>query len=269
MVSIIIPTYNREKEIGRAVWSVLQQTYVWYEIIIVDDGSTDNTEEIIQQFTDDRIRYIRLEANQGPSHARNIGIKEALYDYIAFHDSDDEWLPDKLELQMSKMTKSSEIFGLVYCRMSGIERDKSSRFVCPPLEFEKNALEGSMFKLLLMKNAIGTPTMLVRRECLEKVGGFKERLNCLEDWELILRIAQKYKIGFVDEILLEVHKLPDSVSTNIGVYILARCYMASKYRKEMVEYGIFECISGEILKTAEAVGLIEETRELLNKDFEL
>ena len=269
MVSIIIPTYNREKEIGRAVWSILQQTYVWYEIIIVDDGSTDNTEEVIRQFADDRIRYIQLETNQGPSHARNIGIKEALYDYIAFHDSDDEWMPDKLELQMCKMTQVSEMFGLVYCRMSGIARDGSSRFVCPPLEYERSALEGSMFKILLRQNAIGTPTMLVRKECLEKVGGFKEGLNCLEDWELILRIARNYQIGFVDEILLEVHKLPDSVSVNIGAYIVSRCYMMSKYRKEMLEYGIFESISREILVMAEAVGLLEETRELLNKDFEI
>lgn len=99
-VSVIIPTYNRAHLIGRAIKSVLNQTYKDFEIIIVDDGSTDKTEEVVKDFKDERVRYIRREKNKGGSAARNTGIKAARGEYIAFQDSDDEWLPEKLEKQM-------------------------------------------------------------------------------------------------------------------------------------------------------------------------
>ena len=269
MVSIVVPTYNREKELGRAIHSILQQTYVKYEIIIVDDGSTDHTMDAVQQFEDDRIRYIRLEQNQGAGHARNVGIQEARYDYIAFLDSDDEWLPDKLRIQMAKLLSSEEKLGMVYCRMGGRQRHSNARFICPPMELRREVLEGELFDKLLLSNVIGTPTLVLRKECLEQVGGFKESLLCLEDWELILRIARHWRIGFVDEILVEVHKLDGSISTNIGGYLVARCYMVSLYRKEMLAAGVLEGVRDDVLKRASAVGLREEMEELLTRDFDL
>ena len=113
MVSIIIPTYNRANVIKRAIDSVLRQTYDSYEVVVVDDGSTDETESVIAGIQDARIRYIALKENQGVAHARNIGIREARYDYIAFLDSDDEWLLDKLELQMRLFQNSTEDIGMV------------------------------------------------------------------------------------------------------------------------------------------------------------
>ena len=269
MVSIVVPTYNREKELGRAIHSILQQTYVKYEIIIVDDGSTDHTMDAVQQFEDDRIRYIRLEQNQGAGHARNVGIQEARYDYIAFLDSDDEWLPDKLRIQMAKLLSSEEKLGMVYCRMGGRQRHSNARFICPPMELRREVLEGELFDKLLLSNVIGTPTLVLRKECLEQVGGFKESLLCLEDWELILRIARHWRIGFVDEILVEVHKLDGSISTNIGGYLVARCYMVLLYRKEMLAAGVLEGVRDDVLKRASAVGLREEMEELLTRDFDL
>lgn len=269
MVSIIIPTYNREKEITRAISSILRQTYSKYEIIIVDDGSTDSTQQVIGKIEDSRIRYIKLDQNQGVAHARNVGIQEAKYDYIAFLDSDDEWLEQKLELQMCRMLEASKKVGFVYCRMSGITRDGSSRFVCPLVKYGEDILDGNMFQSLLIRNVIGTPTMLVRRECLEQSGGFKESLMCLEDWELILRIAKNYEIEFVDEILVEVHKTMNSVSTNIAGYLITRCYIVSLYRKEFIEMGVLERISKEITEIAQEYGIEAEIRELLRRDFEL
>ena len=269
MVSIIIPTYNRAGIVSRAIQSVLNQTYQEYEIIVVDDGSQDNTKEIIAGIIDDRIRYIPLETNQGVAHARNVGIQEARYDYIAFLDSDDEWLPNKLELQMQKMQESSSKVGVIFCRMGGKLRNSEERFVCPPKSYTKEILEGNIFYPLLLKNVIGTPAMLVRKSCLEQTGGFKEALQCIEDWELVLRIAKNWSIGFVDEILVEVHKSEGSISTNTVGYLITRCYMVSCYRKEMEKAGILERIQNDILSVAEKCNIYEEIKELLTRDIQL
>ena len=115
-VSVIIPTYNREKLVSRSIQSVLDQTYQDYEIIVVDDASIDNTEKVVKSFNDVRIRFLRSNLNKGGSAARNMGIIAANGEYIAFLDSDDEWLPEKLEKQISilKNLKSLE-WGGIYC----------------------------------------------------------------------------------------------------------------------------------------------------------
>lgn len=269
MVSIIVPTYNRAHVIKRAIDSILRQTYSSYEIIVVDDGSTDETASVISGINDARLRFIALEENKGVAHARNVGIRAAAYDYIAFLDSDDEWLPDKLELQMDKMMNSVNQFGMVYCRMGGMLRDGTGRFVCPHQDFGKEMLGGDLFRQLLYRNVIGTPSMVVRRECLEQVGGFKETLQCLEDWELILRIARQWKIGFVDEILVEVHKMAGGVSTNTAWYLITRCYMVSLYRQEMIQFGMLDTVKKDILEVAETIALYDEIEELLNRDIQL
>lgn len=269
MVSIILPTYNREKVIGRAIQSILRQTYENYEIIIVDDGSTDHTQEIIEQMKDDRIRYIRLEQNQGVGHARNIGIQEAKYDYIAFCDSDDEWFPDKLQKQMEKLLGASEHVGLVYCRVSGTERYGNNRYIWPPEKWRKDMLEGNIFQSLLMRNTIANMSILARKECLVQAGGFHESLRCLEDWEFFLRISRDWMIEMVDEILLEAYPTEGSVSTNVSGFLITRCYMVSRYRKEMTEMGIIEDVKKEILAIAEKYDIYAVIAELLTRDFEL
>lgn len=269
MVSVIVPTYNRGNVIGRAVKSILRQTWPHFEIIIVDDGSTDGTKAIVDELGDPRIRYILLEQNAGVAHARNVGIQEAKYEYIAFLDSDDEWLPKKLGLQMKRMLRCADEVGMVYCRMSGLSRDGKNRFTCPPKEYVKDILEGDLFQPLLMQNVIGTPTMLIRKECLVRTGGFKEALHCVEDWELILRIAKEWKIAFVDKVLVEVHKSEGSVSTNTAWYLVARCYMVSLYRQKLNEMGVLEIVKEEILEVAERNGLRTEIEELLTRDIEL
>lgn len=269
MVSIIVPTYNRAGLIGRALRSILRQTYTDYEIIVVDDGSADGTKTAVMEIEDSRIRYVSLHENQGVSHARNVGIQEARYEYIAFLDSDDEWLPDKLDLQMRMMRDRNSHFGLVYCRMGGVVRDGSERYECPPLQMEKKTLEGELFDALLTRNVIGMPTVLVRKECLTAVGGFKETMHCLEDWEWILRIAARYRIGFVEERLVEVHKSAGSVSMNAGWHLVARCYMVSLYRQEIRRLGAYERMKEEILALAKKAGLYDVISELLTRDFEL
>lgn len=268
-ISVIIPTYNREQMIGRAIRSVLSQTYEDYEIIVVDDGSTDHTENVVEQIADERIRYIRLEHNYGAGYARNIGIRESRHDYIAFLDSDDEWKRFKLELQMQRMQELPEEVGLVYCRMSGEHGDGSGRFCIPSYGYDRSFLEGDMFPFLLRRNVIGTPSMLIRRACLEQTGGFKESLRCVEDYELVLRIARNWQIGFVDEELVEIHKTEGSLTYRGQDQLVSGCYIVSKYRQEMTEFGILDQVKADIIGLAENYGLQEEIAELLTRDFEL
>lgn len=269
MVSVIIPTYNREKVIARAVQSVLRQTYEYYEILIIDDASTDSTQKVVEQMADDRIRYIRLEENRGAAHARNVGIRESRYDYIAFLDSDDEWLPAKLEVQMRRMLESPKEVGFIYCRMGGGQCEEDENFVCPPWELPAHMLEGDMFGRLLIHNVIGMPTILVRRKCLEQSGGFKESIQCLEDWEWVLRIARNWLIGFVDEKLVEVHKSAGSVSANACGAIITKTYLVTHYRHELAEMGMLEEKESEVLDAAKRHHIYEEIKELLSRDFEL
>lgn len=261
-VSIIIPTYNREHLIQRAIKSVLNQSYGEFELLIVDDGSTDNTEEVVRQIKDDRIRYIRCEENKGAAAARNRGIAEAKYDYIAFQDSDDEWYPSKLEKQMKVMLESSEKTGVVYCEyhydgVNGVEGISPSREI--PLEQK----QGYIFPELLAGNMIGTPTMLVKKECFDKVGLFNEKFPCLEDYELVLRIAREYEVGFVPECMVEVHANTESVTNNVEGYLYASCILAGTYKKELLEYGMFDIIVGSIVEKAKELNRLEDVVKYL------
>lgn len=261
-VSVVIPTYNRAASIGASIQSVLNQTYQNFEIIIVDDGSTDNTCQIIETFADDRIRYICLEQNGGVSRARNTGIRLSESDFVAFLDSDDEWLPEKLEKQMQMMLHAPDNVGLVYCRMRGTKKDGTA-LICPELWRSLEELQGNMLFSLLEENVIGTPTMLVRRQCLEQVGGFDEGLECLEDWELVLRIAEKWEIGFVDDILVGVHFSDGGVSKNIKGDVETRCYMIAKYWELMVQRNILNKMVEKVLIFAKHIGYYEEAKQLL------
>lgn len=261
-VSVIIPTYNRAYVIARAVQSVLEQTYANFELLIVDDGSTDDTKQIIEYVDDDRIRYICLEKNSGASHARNVGIQMAECEYIAFLDSDDEWMPEKLERQMQIIRQAPETVGLVYCRMSGVNRKGEVSF-CPDLDIAKERLEGNLFSVLMKENMIGTPTVLVRKKCLEQSGGFDESLTCIEDWELFLRIAQEWEIAIAEETLVRVHVSETSVSQNIIGYVRTRCYMISRYWRLMEENQVLEDVMAGLLQFAQRYGCYDEAKRLL------
>lgn len=249
-VSIIMPTYNRAHLIERAISSVLNQTYEAFELLIIDDGSTDHTRQIVEGIKDSRIRYIFCEENGGASKARNRGIAEAKYDYIAFQDSDDEWHEDKLEKQMKVMLEASEDTGLVYCEYH-YNCLEGKDAVCPDREIPLEQKRGYIFPELLAGNMIGTPVMLVKKECFDKVGVFNEKFSCMEDYELVLRIAQEYRIEFIPECLMEVHATFLSVTNNLEGSLVAKCIIAGTYKRELLQYGIFDIIVGDIIKKAE------------------
>lgn len=230
-VSVIIPTYNRAKSIGRAIKSVLNQTYQDFEIIVVDDGSTDNTEQIAKSFDNDRIKYIKYEKNNGASVARNAGIRTSKRQFIAFQDSDDEWLPEKLEKQMKIFEEASPKIGIVY---TGFWRIKNKRKVYIPSRQIKKK-EGNIYKQLIKENFVGTPTIVLRSVCLEKIGIFDERLPALEDWELFIRLSKYYLFKYLDEPLVISYSHLDCISNDLQALIMAKKLILEKHFDDIKE----------------------------------
>lgn len=229
-VSVIIPVYNASNYVAKAINSVLAQGYNNYEIIVVDDGSTDETREVLNGY-EDRIRYV-YQNNAGPAKARNTGIKQARGDYITFLDADDLWLPDKLEKQLSFFNIHPQ-YSLVFTDMQHIV---GANVIHKSYLKEKNyqyLSSGSIYENLLRECFIFTPTVMVKRECLERVGFFNENLRIAEDYDLWLRIADKFQIGFLDQPLVIRNRHKNNLTEDRYLYIISGIQMMEElYRKD-------------------------------------
>ncbi len=193
-VSVIIPTYNAAEYLSKAIESVLAQTFKDYELIVVDDGSTDDTEEVVRRFGD-RVKYLRQE-NRGPGAAKNLGIKNSRGSLIATLDADDRWFPHKLAVQFAYMKEHSEA-ALVYGNCSTF--DEQGILTEAYDGIHRKVFSGDVFDKLILKNFIASITIMVRKSCLARVGLFPENFMISEDWHLWLRIAKEYPIGYIDE----------------------------------------------------------------------
>ncbi len=199
-VSIIIPTYNYGKFICEAIDSILNQTFKDYEIIIVDDGSTDNTEEIIKKY-EDKINYF-YKTNNGPASARNLGIQNATGDYICFLDSDDIFLPNKLEIQVNLLrSPSSSKTALLYSDF--LITDKNLNFILKYYSCKKFKSHDDAMKYLLQYNYINTSTVMIVKDYLLEVGLFNEKYTYLEDYDLWLRLGSSYEFGYTNLALVK------------------------------------------------------------------
>jgi glycosyltransferase involved in cell wall biosynthesis len=234
LVSVILPSFNREKLLPRAIISVLNQTYQSLELIIIDDGSTDNTEEIVKSFSDQRIRYYRQRHNKGGSAARNIGIKLAKGRLIAFQDSDDEWLPEKLEKQIRKFNEVGGDVGIICCGYEFIN-DKTNQVVSRSIPVEK----GNVHKTMLINNYTGPLAVLMKADCFNKVGLFDETLPCCHDWDLWIRVSKYYKFDYVPDILAKAYIHGRQLSTNLEVKIKGKEGILEKYREEFTKEPLF------------------------------
>lgn len=192
-ISIIVPVYNGTNHIERAIYSVMSQTYQNFELIIVNDGSTDNTEEIIRGFKDERIIYIKQE-NKGASYARNRGIKEAQGKYIAFLDADDYWSPSHLSDHIKYLEKHSD-YVMSFNRYITVEKDKQK------LHAWNNQLSGNIYPQLLFieNNIIGTPSVVIRKDILKQSGLFDENMSMCEDLDLWRRISRLGKVRAISK----------------------------------------------------------------------
>lgn len=216
IVSVVIPTYNRALLINRAIQSVLSQTHQDFELIIVDDGSTDNTEEVLKGLKDKRIKYVCLKENSGTSAVpRNVGIRESRGDYVAFLDSDDEWLPEKIEKQLNLFKEfRKKNLGLVGCNCWTINKTRGRILRRLPKYknyqlFREDVLTG--FPLY----GIGSAA-LVKRKVIEKVGFFDERIKHGNLKDMIIRISRKYDFDLIEEPLLKIYSHQNSVTNNLS-----------------------------------------------------
>lgn len=214
-ISVVVPTFNRGELIERSIRSVLDQTFSDFELIVVDDGSTDDTLEQLRQIEDPRLRVLSHASNQGACAARNTGIEAARGRFIAFQDSDDVWAPDKLEKQMAVMPADAADPVIVYC---GFVRIGPHGDVYGP-GADIKLREGYILAQLLQGNFVSTQTMLVPRQCLDVVNGFNRSLGRLQDWDLAIRLSDRYRFKLVDEPLVTVYTTKDSISSNVKAYV--------------------------------------------------
>ena len=239
-VSVIIPTYNRALVIGRSIDSALNQTFPPYEIIVVDDGSTDDTKKILERYHD-KIRYISRENSGKPGIARNTGMASVRGDWIAFLDSDDVWLPDKLKLQLQLIERASVPLGLVFSDYEIIRNDNScSRSkvfneadLGQLIEFDSQ--EGKIFKkelfyyFLIWKNPVHTSSVLLNKKLLDFVPGFDPALTIAEDRDLWIRCAEQMQVGYVPEVTCKYTHEGGNITEDKVFYNTSVNYVIHKY----------------------------------------
>lgn len=211
-VSVIIPTYNRKLMIVECLESVLAQTYKDLEIIIVDDGSTDNTEDVLRPYSG-RITYIK-QSNQGNAAARNTGIKVVKGELVAFQDSDDLWVQDKLGKQVRYLDEHPDVDmvcgnGVIFGNTKDV-----GRFVISEKRAKILEKNGINLKDNFMKSTIRTPTIVIKKKVLDELGGFDPNLRVCVDGDFSLRFLTKYKAAFMNEVLFRLRKHDDNLSAD-------------------------------------------------------
>ncbi len=193
-ISVIIPTYNRETTIERAIESVLNQTQSVDEIIVIDDGSTDNTQERLKKY--DQIKILKTQ-NQGVSAARNLGITKASSEWLALLDSDDEWLPHKIESQKEFISKNPQ----AVCVHGDEVWIRNGKQINQMKKHKKGG--GDQFIPSLALCLISPSCVLLSKQVVIELGGFREDFVVCEDYDLWLKLTSRYLVGFIDRPLIK------------------------------------------------------------------
>jgi len=282
-ISVIVPSYNRGKLIRPTLDSILGQSHRPFEVIVVDDGSTDDTEIVVAQYGAS-VKYIRIE-NSGPPRARNRGAAASTAPWLAFCDSDDLWHPEKLRLQVRLFDEVPDLeYGFTNCRtVVGEEWAESTKFDSLPFGYwdlkqrsvdtDLFVVEESMFGRLLIRQPVFPSTVMMKRAFFEKVGGWQESLgrNPAEDVEFHLRCVDQTRIGVVSRAVVGIRKHDrnfsgDSLRTRIGDiemlnFVRSHNPAASKYSSVIEERII--AASGSAAEEAFAIGDIQTMKRLL------
>lgn len=246
LVTIIIPVYNRENTISRAINSVLGQTYKNIEIIVVDDCSTDTTVDKIKEFKDERIRLICLPFNRGANFARNRGIEQANGEFIAFQDSDDEWMVNKLDRQINYMLteRLDASFSPYVLFDEGV-----SQII--PFNYQNIDLYRTKIKEELRKrNVVGTPTLIVKKNIFCQIGMFDETMPRFQDYEFVIRLVKKFRLGYISEPLVRAYRMQESISVNKKVLLDAYKILLKKH----IDFMDLKCVINNIFDNTDIFG---------------
>lgn len=225
LISVVVPTFNRAKSLEASLSSVLAQTFRDIEVIVVDDASTDETAVILSKISDVRLKVITLTENCGAPNARNIGIRNAGGKYIAFHDSDDVWLPNKLYEQIGLLETGFKAVFCPYLRLKNHDVSLIPDLTC-----------GTQVDLkdLLMKSLVGTPTLIIERSLLEKNKLlFDTSLPRFQDWDFVISVARIVNIGYLNNPLVIAHVSSDSISSNSASKVKALVHIYNKNINEI------------------------------------
>jgi len=231
LISVVIPTYNRQKYLSKAIQTVLNQTYSNFEIIIVDDASTQDNSKLIESFKNERIKYLKNSKKMGAPYSRNIGIKNAKGRFIAFLDDDDEWKKNKLEKQIKAFDE--EDIGLVIC-YSLDKRFGRERISKPPQEITHK-------QLLKSFNLSSTSTYVVRKTVFENIDGFDVNLASAQEYDLAIRISKKYKVKTIPDVLVIQNSSDGQISENWGKKIRGILALYTKHSREYKILGVKGC----------------------------
>lgn len=225
LVSVIVPVYNRAGYVCEAIESILNQSYREVEVVLINDGSTDDTIDVLMRYQNTHpTRVIVIDQkNSGQVVARNNGIKKASGKYIAFLDSDDTWAENKLELQMPLFSEKD--VGLVYSGIYNI--DENGKLIDE--ELCDSALVDDIYYHLLIRNRMTGGTVVVSREALDKVGLFDEAFSAAENWDLWLRISKHFKARLVNQPLVYYRKHPGNMSKDFNLMISAKEAILNKH----------------------------------------
>jgi glycosyltransferase involved in cell wall biosynthesis len=227
LVSVIVPTYNRAASIETAVGSVLEQSFTDLEVLVVDDASTDDTEELVRGIGDERVGYYRLPANRGQAAARNEGLRHARGELFAFLDSDDRWAPEKLDRFMSVLRDAAPEVGCIYSDMRRVRVDGSSGyFPSPPVRRGRRINPETGW---YQTSALGIQATMLRRRWLDVSGPFDEALRCYEDLELLLRLAMVSEFVHIPEPLTDYVVTPGSAVKNRTEWLRARQHILRRH----------------------------------------
>lgn len=203
LVSVVTITRNRAKLIGRCIASVLSQTYRNIEHIVVDGASYDNTDEVVAGFSDERLKYLKLESNWSLEKTYKYGTSQAKGKYICFLDSDDEYLPTKIEKQVRLIESLPADYGMVYCWMTYYDSSKNNAVI----RVHNPKLRGFVPLAAAEKPTVaGTPIYMFRREVYDELDGWAWDMPIITDWEMGARCCQKWKVDYVPESLVNVYE---------------------------------------------------------------
>ena len=232
-VSVVLPTYNRAALLGRAIRSVLRQSYTNFELLVIDDGSTDETPNVVAGFRDPRIRYISLAHNTGAGAARNVGIRMARGKFLAFQDSDDEWLPSKLAKQMTAFERGSVNLGMVYSDMQRILGDGTATYFAAPSVTSDRLI--NLAAWFYQVGNLGVQSSVIKREYLDAAGHFNEDLPAFEDLEMFIRLSRRCEFHLLREPLVRYYDT-DGISKDRYAGWLSRKLILKLYYKEILTH---------------------------------